>query len=79
MLAETVQQKLPETPLIVGSGMAGWGNTGLLKSRKIDEQLYVCGDESSEVSEDLPPMAPRVGIVSNMQANLVVEILMSKK
>jgi sulfur carrier protein ThiS adenylyltransferase len=79
MLAETVQQKLPETPLIVGSGMAGWGNTGLLKSRKIDEQLYVCGDESSEVSEELPPMAPRVGIVSNMQANLVVEILMSKK
>lgn len=78
MLIETVQKMMPGIPLIVGSGMAGWGNTGLLRCRKIDDFLYVCGDESSEVSEDLPPMAPRVGIVSNMQANLVIEILLKK-
>jgi sulfur carrier protein ThiS adenylyltransferase len=36
----------------------------------------VCGDESSEASENLPLMAPRVGIVANMQANVVLEILM---
>ena len=78
MLIETVQKMMPGIPLIVGSGMAGWGNTDLLRCRKIDDFLYVCGDESSEVSEDLPPMAPRVGIVSNMQANLVIEILLKK-
>jgi sulfur carrier protein ThiS adenylyltransferase len=76
MLIETVQHNIPSVPLIIGSGLAGWGNTDMLKCRKIDEYLYVCGDESSEVSEELPTLAPRVGIVSNMQANLVVEILL---
>jgi sulfur carrier protein ThiS adenylyltransferase len=76
MLIETVQNRLPLVPLIVGSGMAGWGKNDILKFRQIDETLYVCGDEISEASEDLPPLAPRVGIVASMQANTVVEILM---
>jgi sulfur carrier protein ThiS adenylyltransferase len=76
MLIETVQKELPGIPLIVGSGMAGWGKNEILKLRKVDETLYVCGDESSEASDDLPPLAPRVGIVASMQANTVIEILM---
>jgi sulfur carrier protein ThiS adenylyltransferase len=76
MLIETVQKELPGIPLIIGSGMAGWGNNEILKFRKIDNTLYVCGDESSEASEDLPSLAPRVGIVANMQANAVIELLM---
>jgi sulfur carrier protein ThiS adenylyltransferase len=78
MLIETVQAKLPGIPLVVGSGMAGWGNNESIKCRKIDDFLYVCGDESTEVSEEIPPMAPRVGIVSHMQANVVIDILMKK-
>jgi len=76
MLIETVQMKMSGTPLVVGSGMAGWGESETIRCRKIDDTLYVCGDESSEVSSNLPPMAPRVGIVANMQANVVIEILM---
>jgi sulfur carrier protein ThiS adenylyltransferase len=78
MLIETVQKELPGIPLIIGSGLAGWGNTDILKFRKIDETLFVCGDELSESSEDSPPLAPRVGIVASMQANTVVEILMKQ-
>jgi len=78
MLIETVQRKMALIPLIVGSGMAGWGKTNEITCRKLDETLYVCGDESSEVSVDMPPFAPRVGIVANMQANLAIEILMNK-
>ena len=76
MIIETVQSKMPGIPLIVGSGMAGWGKNEILKFRHIDETLYVCGDEASEASDELPPLAPRVGIVANMQANTVLEILM---
>jgi sulfur carrier protein ThiS adenylyltransferase len=79
MIIETIHQKMPGIPLIVGSGMAGWGKNETIRYRKIDETLYVCGDESSEASEDLPPMAPRVGIVANMQANVVIEILMNRR
>ena len=76
MLIETVQLKMPGTPIIVGSGMAGWGKSEAIKCRKIDDTLYVCGDESSEASDNLPPIAPRVGMVASMQANVVIEILM---
>lgn len=79
MIIETVQQKMPGTTLIVGSGMAGWGGNNLLRSRKIDDHLYVCGDESTDVSGNNPPMAPRVVIVAAMQANIVIEILMHRK
>jgi sulfur carrier protein ThiS adenylyltransferase len=79
MLIETVQIRMPGIPLIVGSGMAGWGKTNEISCRKLDNSLYVCGDESTEVSEDIPPLAPRVGIVANMQANTVIEILMDIK
>jgi sulfur carrier protein ThiS adenylyltransferase len=79
MLIETVQLKMAGIPLIIGSGIAGWGNCETIRCRKIDDTLYICGDESSEISENCPPMAPRVGMVANMQANVVIEILMKMK
>jgi len=79
MLTGTVQIKMPGTPLVIGSGMAGWGKSESVKFRKIDNTLYVCGDELSEASDDQPVMAPRVGMVANMQANTVIEILMQIK
>ena len=53
--------------------------TNEIRCRKIDDTLYVCGDESSEVSEDTSSLAPTVGIVANMQANVVIEILMKNE
>ncbi|MBS0011182.1 MAG: sulfur carrier protein ThiS adenylyltransferase ThiF [Bacteroidales bacterium] len=79
MLTEKVSDLWPERPLILGSGIAGYGNTNKLRERIIDDNLIVCGDEESEISESLPPLAPRVGIVANMQANAVVDILMKRK
>jgi sulfur carrier protein ThiS adenylyltransferase len=79
MLIHTVQTRMPGTPLIIGSGMGGWGNSDTLRCRRIDDCLYVCGDESTEVTDETPPMAPRVGIVANMQANIVIDILMLKQ
>lgn len=76
MLIETVLENLPETPLVIGLGMAGWGMNGTIHVRR-SGHLYICGDEQSEISDELPPLAPRVGIVANMQANVVVEIVLS--
>ncbi len=75
MLIETILSSLPEKDLVIGLGMAGWGKTDSIHYRRID-RLHICGDEISEVSEDLPPLGPRVGIVANMQANVVLEILL---
>jgi len=79
MIIETVQSRMPGITLIVASGLAGWGKNETIRTRKIDDNLYVCGDESEEVSDENPPLAPRVTIVAAMQANLAVEILMNRK
>jgi sulfur carrier protein ThiS adenylyltransferase len=78
MLFETVNRLLPGIPLIMGSGLAGWGRNESIRSRKIDDNLYIVGDESLEVSDDLPPLAPRVTIVASMQANIAIEILLKE-
>ncbi len=79
MLIETIQMRMPGIPVVTGSGLAGYGKNEAIRSRKIDDTLYVCGDESTTADDDHPPMAPRVSIVANMQANLVIEILLMKK
>jgi hypothetical protein len=33
---------------------------------------------ANEVSEEYPPLAPRVGVVANMEANQVLEILLGE-
>lgn len=78
MIIKTVLQTLPEKYLVCGIGMAGWGQNNEIKEQKYD-RLIVCGDGTNEISDDNPPLAPRVGIVSNMQANAVLEILLNEK
>jgi sulfur carrier protein ThiS adenylyltransferase len=75
MIIETIQSQLPEIPLVIGLGVAGWGDNNSIRSRQIGN-LYICGDEKTETSESLPPLAPRVGVVASMQANQVVEIIL---
>ncbi len=77
MIAETVLDSFPDKPLVCGVGLAGWGGSELIKVEKHDN-LYIVGDHMNETGPDDPPIAPRVGIVSNMMANVVLEILLGK-
>ncbi len=78
MIIETVLNKMSDKPLIVGSGLAGYGNTSEIKLQKY-ENLYIYGDGTNDVSEENPPLAPKVNIVANMQADVVLSILLNKK
>lgn len=78
MIVETILVNLPELFVVAGSGLAGYGANDTLRTRW-SGRLVVCGDERKQVSESLPPMAPRVGIVAHMQANVVLEILLDKQ
>jgi len=75
ILIETVLSEMPEKYLVVGLGMAGWGKNDLIHFRKIG-RMFICGDEVTELGPGQPAIAPRVGIVANMQANVVLEILL---
>jgi len=77
MLVEAVQEKMSDKPLVIGNGMAGYGDNNLLKTRKLGN-LHVCGDEVSEAGPGMGLMAPRVGIAACMEANQVLEILLGR-
>ncbi|MFH0988918.1 MAG: sulfur carrier protein ThiS adenylyltransferase ThiF [bacterium] len=78
MIIETVLTELPEIPLISGVGMAGWGRNDRIRNEQ-HGRLHIVGDGVSEASEMHPPLAPRVGVVSNMMANVAMELLLGKE
>ena len=75
MILETVLVEMPDIPIVAGLGMAGWGDNQSIHYRK-EGMLHICGDEKTGIAHDNPPLAPRVGMVANMQANTVLEILL---
>jgi sulfur carrier protein ThiS adenylyltransferase len=68
----------PDRPIVAASGLAGYGKNRKLHTRRMGS-LYLCGDEESECPKGISPMAPRVAIVANLQANLVVELLVNRR
>jgi sulfur carrier protein ThiS adenylyltransferase len=77
MIVGTVLSQFPSTPLVCGVGLAGWGGNNLIKTEQFGN-LYIVGDRANETSEENPPLAPRVGAVANMMANIVLELLLGK-
>ncbi len=75
MLVDAAIKAFPDKPLVLGSGMAGWGGNDRLRTR-VSGTMTVCGDEASEALPGRGLMAPRVGIVAHMQANRVMELLL---
>lgn len=74
MLINTWLSLFPERPIVAASGLSGFGKNNKIKTRRLGK-LYLCGDEESEPTDRVSPMAPRVSIVANLQANLVIELL----
>jgi sulfur carrier protein ThiS adenylyltransferase len=75
MIIESALSTWPERPIIAGSGMAGFGDFASIHQRS-SGCLYICGDERSEIGPNMPPLAPRVGIVANLMANTGIDILL---
>jgi sulfur carrier protein ThiS adenylyltransferase len=78
MLIETSLARFPGRPIVAASGLAGYGGNRKLHTRKLGN-LYICGDEESQPSRGISPMAPRVALVAALQANLVVELLVKMR
>ena len=74
---EEIMQKLPNKPLVACSGVAGYGNSERIKTKHIGK-LYLCQDEQARSSDDDVLIAPRVALMANWEANLVLEILLGE-
>jgi len=75
MLIETCLDAFPAAHVVGASGLAGLGRFEAI--RVIHRgRLHLCGDFESEVSPDLPPVAARVGIVANLEADIVLQLIL---
>ena len=78
MLIENWVENYPNKPIIIASGIYGYGDFSKLRIKVVDK-IYICGDQESEIENDYSPLSPKVGIVSNMQSDLVLKILMDEE
>ncbi len=76
MLVETAASTRPELWVVIGSGVAGFGENNALQTERIG-RLVVVGDRRSEVAADNICIAPRVGAAGYLQANAALEILLT--
>ncbi len=75
MLVNTVLTVMPEKYIVSASGMAGIGSPNTIRTRKIGKNLYLCGDERSDVSDGLGLVSSRVMLCAAHQAHTVLRIL----
>lgn len=78
-LINGILQNSQQIKLVAASGMAGYGDSNEIKTRRKMSRLYVCGDEKSDYQQIEGMMAPRVQLCAAHQANMVIRILMGEK
>lgn len=76
MLVNTLHEKCPDKYIISGSGMAGWGRANEIRTRKITDRFFLCGDGSSDIADGEGLTASRVIICAGHQASKVIEIIL---
>lgn len=78
MLVNSVLEKMPERYLIAASGMAGIDSANVVRTRRITDHFYLCGDEVSDVEDNIGLMSSRVMLCAAHQAHMVLRILAEK-
>jgi sulfur carrier protein ThiS adenylyltransferase len=74
---EEILLSLPGKPVVGASGVAGYGHSDRVNTKKMGN-LYMVYDEHARSSDEDVLMAPRVTLIANWQANIVLEILLGE-
>ena len=79
MLVECCLATWPQKPVVSASGLAGFGPSNAIQTRRALGQLILVGDGDSEARPGEGLMAPRVGIAAHHQANAVLRLLLGEE
>lgn len=75
MLVNEISENLSQKYIVCGSGMAGFGTSNSIKTRRLTKRIYICGDETSDVSDAGSLVSTRVMLCAAHQAHTVLRIL----
>jgi sulfur carrier protein ThiS adenylyltransferase len=78
MLIETCLEAFPKAHVVAASGLAGVGRFEAIQVIHRG-RLHLCGDFESEVAPGTPPVAARVGIVANLEADIVLQLILDEE
>lgn len=78
LLVDAVLGKYHDKPLVAASGMAGYGSSNDIRTKKAFGRLYICGDLQSDAAEEKGMMAPRVAICAGHQTNMILRLIMGE-
>ncbi|MCK5914470.1 MAG: sulfur carrier protein ThiS adenylyltransferase ThiF, partial [Desulfuromusa sp.] len=78
MLTNYFLCNFPDKILVAASGIAGYETSNSIRTTKISEHFYLCGDGITAAEPGCGLMAPRVGIAAHHQANTVLRLLLNE-
>lgn len=79
MLVNGILEHFPEKKLVSASGMAGYGSSNTIRTRRITKNFYLCGDQVTEPSPGNGLMAPRVAICAAHEANMITRLILGEE
>lgn len=62
-------------PVVSATGLAGWGRSNDIRTRRVGKNLILVGDQTRDVGEGFAPVGVRVTIAAAHQANAVCALL----
>ena len=74
---EEILTKLPNKPIVSASGVAGYGHSDRINTKRLGN-LHMCYDESAPSCDEDILSAPRVALMANWEANLAIEIILGE-
>ncbi|MCR5290316.1 MAG: thiamine biosynthesis protein ThiF [Treponema sp.] len=78
MLVNAVLEKMPDTYLVAASGMAGFDSVNMIKTRRLSDKFYLCGDCVSDVGDNIGLISSRVMVCAAQEAHTIIRILCNK-
>ena len=78
MLIDGISENYSDKYIVSASGMAGYGNSNEIITRKINNKFYICGDGFREGISGRGLMAPRVMLCSAHESNKILEIIIDE-
>ena len=79
MLVNGILEHFPEKKLVSASGMAGFGSSNTIVTRKVTDNFYLCGDRVSAPEYGRGLMAPRVAICAAHEANMITRLILEEE
>ena len=76
ILVNTLLANCPDIKIVSSSGMAGFGSSNEIQTKRIMKNFYLCGDRVTDAYKGIGLMAGRVNICAGHEANMVIRLIL---